>query len=357
MTRFAYVGTYTSTKRDEPHRKEGIFVYHVHPATGQLTLSSTAESGMNPSFLTIHPNRRNLFCANELTQGEVSSFAIQPVDGSLKRLNSQATDGMHPCFVSVDPSGKWLLTANYSSGSLAVFPILEGGALGPMSDAVQHKGALGPNKGRQERAHAHSVAFDPSGSFVLAADLGLDQVFVYRFDSEKGRLTPHGEGITANPGAGPRHFTFHAKGRFLYIANELDSTVTAFGWDAGQGSAETMHTLSTLPADFSGMSTVADIHLDGSGKYLLVSNRGHQSLAIFRVDAEQGTLVSQGWMSSGGNCPRNFGFDPSGVNLFAANQESDNVVFFRFDAQTGTAPAAGQAVRVPAPVCITFLDL
>jgi 6-phosphogluconolactonase len=357
MTRFAYVGTYTSTKKDEPHREEGIFVYHVNPASGRLTFSSKAESGMNPSFLAVHPSRRYLYAANELGQGEASSFTIDPINGALRRMNSQPTGGMHPCYISIDPTGKFALAANYSSGHLSVFPILADGQLAAMSDTVLHQGILGPNKGRQERAHAHSINFDPSGSYVLAADLGLDKVFVYRLDGETGRLLAHQPGIPADPGSGPRHFTFHPNGRFLYVANELNSTVTVYEWNPGTGTAEKVHSENTLPEGFEGRNIVADIHFDNSGRYLLVSNRGHQSLAVFEVEPESGSLVSLGYVATGGDWPRNFGFDPSGANLYAANQESDNVVGFRFDRETGSAAPTGLVVTVPAPVCIIFLDL
>ncbi len=356
MTRFAYVGTYTSTEKDQPHRKEGIYVFHVNPADGKLTLSSTAESGRNPSFLAIHPSRKYLYSVNELMEGEVSSFVIEDVHGTLTRMNSQPTHGAHPCYISVAPTGKWVMTSNYSSGSVAVYPVLEDGQLGAPSDFVEHSGKLGPNAQRQERAHAHSIDFDPSGQFVLAADLGLDKVIVYRLDEATGKLMAHGTGIPTEPGAGPRHFTFHPNGRFLYVANELNCTVAAYEWDARTGTADPVQTVNTLPAGFDQFNLVADIHFDGSGRYLLVSNRGHNSLAIYEVEPDGGGMVALGHVLSGGNWPRNFGFEPSGANLYAANEISGDLAAFRFDRESG-AVTAGAVYKVPAPVCVKFLDL
>ncbi len=356
MTRFAYVGTYTSTDKSQPHRKEGIYVFHVNPADGKLTLSSTAESGPNPSFLTIHPSRKFLYAVNELVEGQVSSFAIDQVHGTLTRLNAQSTEGMHPCYVSVDPKGKWVLISNYSSGSVAVYPVEMDGRLGPKSDFVQHEGALGPQKDRQERAHAHSIDFDPSGQYVLAADLGLDKVFVYRLNGQTGKLTAHGAGIPCAPGAGPRHFTFHPNGRFLYVANELNATVAVYEWDARTGTADPVQTIGTLPESFDSYNLVADIHFDGSGRYLLVSNRGHQSLVIYEAEPDSGSLVRLGYSPCGGDWPRNFGFDPSGANLYVLNQNSGDLAAFRFDRESGQAHT-GAVYPIPSPMCIKFLDL
>ena len=238
---------------------------------------------------------------------------------------------------------------------MAVYPVLEDGQLGAPSDFVEHSGKLGSNTKRQERAHAHSIDFDPSGQFVLAADLGLDKVLVYRLD-ETGKLVAHGAGISTEPGAGPRHFIFHPNGRFLYVANELNCTVAAYEWDARTGTADPVQTLSTLPAGFDEYNLVADIHFDGSGRYLLVSNRGHNSLAIYEVEPDGGGMVALGHVPSGGKWPRNFGFEPSGANLYAANEISGDLAAFRFDRESG-AVKAGAVYKVPAPVCVKFLDL
>ena len=345
---FAYVGTYT------PSGSAGIYAYQVDAATEQLTQTSTAKSN-NPSFLAFHPNKRVLYAVSEEGElkGIISAFAIDPNTGALSFLNQQPTNGSAPCHVVVDASGQSVITANYSSGSLCVFPIAADGTLSPMSDFVQHSGS-GPDKARQEGPHAHSVNLSPDNRFVFACDLGLDRVFIYALDAEKGKLTLHGEARTA-PGAGPRHFAFHPNGKFAYAINELDSTVTAFRYDTAAGSLSEIQAISTLPEGFSGTSYCADIHVHASGKYVLGSNRGHDSLAIFAVDEATGQLTSLGQTSTGGGWPRNFAIAPSGKHVFVANQYTDNVVQFAFDAATGQLTPTGHVISVPTPVCIKFL--
>ncbi len=235
MKNFVYFGTYTGTSPKEPHRKEGIYVYEYGPGQGTLTFASAAQNVQNPSFLGIHPSRPFLFAVNELNHGQASAFSVDPASGALTYLNSQPTDGSAPCYVSFDPEGNWLLVSNYGNGTLAVFPILPNGELGPHTDYVVHKGT-GSDKGRQENAHAHSLRFDPSGRFVLAADLGIDQVLVYKLDRERGKLTPHQPAYLELPvGSGPRHLAFHPNGQVVYVANELNSTITTCSWDALNG--------------------------------------------------------------------------------------------------------------------------
>jgi len=356
MSYYVYVGTYTQTRRGEGHRPEGIYQYRFEPRDGSLNLLGAASGTLNPSFLAVHPSRRTLYAVNELGEGTVSAFAIQAGSGELRFLNSQPTEGAAPCYVSCDPTGKWLMVANYSSGNLAVYPLGQDGSLGSMSDTVPHGGLLGPVDSRQERAHAHSIRFDPSGKFVLAADLGLDRVFVYRLDSQKGKLVlndpPAG---VFTPGAGPRHFDFDAGGRTAYIANELDSTVVACTWDSQAGSLTPIQTLSTLPSGFKGENSVADIHLLPDGTFLYVSNRGHDSLAVFAVDRHSGLLAARGHVSTDGKSPRNFAIDPSGRYVYAANQLSDNLVIFKLIAEDGSLVPTGQEVAVPSPVCVLFV--
>jgi 6-phosphogluconolactonase len=349
-----FVGTYTRWNPNEEHRKEGIFVYQIDTETGKCSRLSAAESGPNPSFLALHPNKRFLYSVNEQPQGGVSAFAIGPESGGLTRLNGQPTNGADPCYLSIDPAGHWLLTANYSGGSLAVHPILPDGQLGPLAEHIQHVGS-GPNHERQEKAHAHSIRFDPSGRFILAADLGLDQVLIYRMDPQAGKLTLHNQ-VAMEPGAGPRHFDFHANGRFLYVVNELANSIVACIWDAQTGTITPFQSLPTLPADFSGESTVADVHIHPNGNYVYVSNRGHNSLAAYAIDPAIGSLTHVGQISTGGEWPRNFAFDPSGRFLLAANQFSDNVVSFSVDAENGLLTPTGDEAAVPYPVCVRFLE-
>jgi 6-phosphogluconolactonase len=346
MKNFVYFGTYTATSPKEPHRKEGIYVYEYDPVNGFLTFSSAVQDVQNPSFLGIHPSRRFLYAVNELHHGQASAFAVDPTSGVLTYLNSQPTDGSAPCYVSFDPEGKWLLVPNYGNGTLAVFPILPSGELGPHSDYVVHKGS------GQENAHAHSVLFDPSGRFVLAADLGIDQVLVYTLDRERGKLKPHQPTFLKMPaGAGPRHMAFHPNGKVLYIANELNSTVTTCSWDAVQGKLEAVQTFSTLPADFQQWNSVADIHITAEGRFLYVSNRGHHSLAIFQA-APDGTLTPVGHAPSGGEWPRNFALLPPGDRILVANEHTDNAVTYRIDSASGKLIPTGSQYRVPRPVCV-----
>jgi len=358
-----YVGTYTFTEERGQHRVEGIFVYRFDRATGALTLLSTTKGVINPSFLAVDPRRRYLFAVNEVSEfagrpgGGVSAFAIDPQTGALAALNQQPTFGADPCYVCVDQGGKWLLAANYSGGSVAVFPIGEDGHLGPATELQQHRGS-GEDPHRQEAAHAHSVIIDPSNRYALVADLGLDRIMLYELDSEKGKLKPYETPwVSVRPGAGPRHMAFHPGGRYLYLANELNSTVTAFTYDASSGRLQEIHSLSLLPDDFNGRSYSADIHVTPSGSYLYASNRGHDSLAIFAIDQDTGRLTALGHASTLGHTPRNFAIDPAGAYLLAANQDSDTVVTFRIDPRTGQLTLVGPVATVPSPVCVLFVEL
>ena len=355
MSRYVYVGTYTASKPGVEHRKDGIYTYWFDQSTGKLEFASAAESGDNPSFLAFSPDRRFLFSVNEKQDGGVSAFSIDQMSGALTRLNGQPTNGADPCYLAVDPAGRWLLTSNYSGGSLTVHPIQADGRLGPIADFVQHEGT-GPNTARQEKAHAHSIRFDPNGKFVLAADLGMDLVLVYRLDAMTGKLSLHSQ-TAFDPGLGPRHFDFHPNGRWLYLAGELGSRVVACAWDAETGILAPYQNLSTLPADYKGENIVADIHVHPNGRYVYVSNRGHHSLAIFAIDAMTGKLDPLGHEATRGEWPRNFAIDPNGRFLLAANQITDTVVSFRLDAETGKLTFTGDEYVIPSPVCVRFLDL
>lgn len=354
MSTYLYVGTYTSSKPGEEHREAGILRYAVE-ADGVLRYIAAETSGHNPSFLTVHPSKQFLFSVNELREGEVSAFSIDPKTGGLTRLNHQPTDGWAPCYLSTDPAGRWLLSANYFNGSFAVHPIQADGRLGPMADHIQHEGK-GPNQSRQERAHAHSIAFVPGGNFVFCCDLGIDEVRVYRLDNITGKLTLHSQAHAA-PGAGPRHFAFHPTLPYVYIANELGNTVTQAAWDAKAGTVTLMNSWSTLPEGYAEETTVADIHFHPSGRYLYVSNRGHNSLAMYRVDSETGELTLLGFQETRGAIPRNFAISPDGKFLYAANQATDNIVCFRLDENSGLLSATGAEYAAPSPVCLQFLSL
>jgi 6-phosphogluconolactonase len=353
---WVFLGTYTSGK------SEGIYRAQLDLKSGALTQPDLAAEVENPSFLALHPSGRFLYAAGELSNfegkpgGAVSAFSLDGKSGKLELLNQQSSRGAGPCHLVVDPSGRNVLVANYGGGSVAVLPIEPNGRLQPASSFVQHEGKS-VNPRRQEAPHAHSINLDPAGKFAVVADLGLDQVLVYRFDPEQGRLTANDPPHTAvAAGAGPRHFAFHPSGRFAYVINEMQSSVTAFDYDAKQGRLIQSQTVSTLPAAHQGNST-AEVQVHPSGKFLYGSNRGHNSLAIFGIDQGTGRLTPAGHQETGGNTPRNFGVEPTGSFVLAANQASDSVVVFRVDQQTGKLTPTGHSIEVPTPVCVKFLPI
>lgn len=344
-----YVGTYT-----RPQKSKGIYAWRFQPATGKLTPVGLAAETASPSFLAVHPNQHVLYAVNELREGAISAFAIDPPTGKLTFLNKVSAKGDGPCHISVDRSGKWVYAANYGSGSVAAFPVHEDGSLGDSSAFVQHTGSS-VNPGRQKGPHAHSVVVAPDNRFVFAADLGLDQVFGYRIDTNRGGMATDEPTVTkVAPGSGPRHVAFRPDGRFLYVLNEMLSTVVAFRYDAPRGATEDLQTLSTLPADFKGNNSGAEIAAHRSGNYLYTSNRGHDSIAMFRVDLTSGKLSALGHASTRGKTPRSFGIDPTGTWLFAANQDSDNIAMFRIDLKTGNLNPVGDMIEAFAPVCVVF---
>ena len=350
-----YVGTYT-----EGGRREGIYLLHMDRHSGKLQQVGSVDAGANPSFLAIHPNGRVLYAVNELEQyngrptGAVSAFAIAGDTGGLTRRSEQLSEGGAPCFVSVDRRGRVVLVANYVGGSVAVLPIKAYGALAPASQVVQHKGS-GPNAERQDAPHAHCIAPDPSNRFVLAADLGADRVFVYRLDLES-RSLHHVDGGDAimRSGAGPRHIAFHPKLPLVFVANELDSTVATLRFDAKRGALSPVDTKSTLPVGWTGTNYPADIHVAPSGRTLYVSNRGHNSIAVFSVADSTGALALEQVISTDGDWPRNFSLDPTGRWLLVANQRSDSIVVFGRDDKSGRLTPTQQRIAVPRPVCLRF---
>jgi 6-phosphogluconolactonase len=350
-----YVGTYT---RGE---SRGIYLLELSLPRGELVDRGLAAEIENPSFLAIHPNRRWLYAVGETSTfrgaagGAVSALEIDAGTGKLALLNQQSSLGGAPCHIVVDPAGRHVLVANYTGGSVVALPIGDDGRLGEATAFVQHRGAsVDPQ--RQRGPHAHSINLDAAGRFAVAADLGLDQLLVYRFDAQRGTLQPNDPPFaTVAPGSGPRHFAFHPSGRYAYAINEMASTITAFSYDAQRGTLKELHTISTLPEGFSGRNTTAEVQVHPSGRFVYGSNRGHNSLAIFRVDEATGRLTAAGHQPSGGSTPRNFGIDPTGQYLLAANQESHNVVLFRIDPQSGALEPTGQQVKVPLPVCVKFV--
>jgi 6-phosphogluconolactonase len=287
--------------------------------------------------------------------GIVSAFSIDAKTGGLTLLNQQSSEGPGPCFVSVDPTGRSVLVANYGGGSVASLPIEPNGRLLPASSFIQHRGAVADRR-RQGGPHGHSVNLDAANRFAVVADLGLDKVFVYRFDPEHGKLIANEpDSARVAPRSGPRHFAFHPGGRFGYVINEIANTVIAFAYDADKGILTEIQTISTLPDDFEGRSNTAEVQVHPSGKFLYGSNRGHNSIAIFAIDPTTGKLTTVGFEPTQGKNPRNFALDPAGNFLFAENQESDSIVTFKIDQQTGALKSTGQFVTVAKPVCIRMI--
>ena len=355
-----YVGTYTRP----PSR--GIYCCRFGPGTGRLAQVALAAETDDPSFLAVHPSQRFLYAANETSNyhsesnykdrsgGSISAFAIDSATGRLKLLNQVSSKGAGPCHVTVDKSGKWIFTANYDGGSVAAFPIHPDGSLGEASTLVQHKGSS-VDRDRQSGPHAHSVTPAPDNRFLLVADLGLDRVFSYPMDSATlGFARDNPQSTAMAPGSGPRHIAFTPDGRTMYVINEMLSTVTAFSYDATSARLRELQTLSTLPAGFAGPNSTSEIAVHPSGRYLYGSNRGHDSIAIFKIDQAKGSLTAAGHSSTLGHTPRSFAIDPTGQYLVAANQESGSVVVFKIDSSTGGLTPTGTRVEVPFPVCVVF---
>jgi 6-phosphogluconolactonase len=352
-----YVGTYT----EEGSKSKGIYAYRYDAKTAQIAPLGVAAETVNPSWVTLHPNGRFLYAVNELrnyqgpNSGGVSAFAVDRSSGMLRFLNEVPTRGADPCYVTVDKTGKYVLVANYTGGSIAVFPVLADGKLGEATAFVQHSGR-GTNPARQEGPHAHSIDLSPDNRFALVDDLGLDELLVYKFDSSRGTLTPNDPAFAkVDAGAGPRHYALHPNGKFAYVVDEMGSSVMAFSADLSAGTFHSLQNISTLPKGFGGENDDAEIRVHPSGKFLYASNRGHDSIAVFAIDPVKGTLTPIEYTSSQGNTPRSFEIDPTGTLLLAANQKSDNIVVFRIDPGSGKLTATGQVIDVPSPVCVKFL--
>ena len=348
-----YVGTYTSG------RSEGIYICSFNPVTGEIKEVGTVKGVANPSFLAIDRQRQYLYAVNEVEDfggkpsGAVSAFRIGAKTGMLTFINQQPSMGGAPCYLIVDNSRRFVLLANYSGGNVAVVPV-HNGTLGTPVDVVQHQGhSTGAEP--QKVPHAHSIVLDKANRYVFAADLGLDRIMIYKFDSRQGKLKANDQPwAQLKSGAGPRHFTFHPSERWAYVINELDSTITAFAYDKARGRLNEVQTIDTLPSGFKDKNSCADIHISPSGKFLYGSNRGHNSIVVFAIDPLTGKLTVVEHVSTGGKTPRNFALDPSGGFLLAANQNSDNIVSFRIDPKRGTLAPTGHVANIPTPVCLRF---
>jgi 6-phosphogluconolactonase len=352
-----YIGTYTGAQ------SKGIYRARLNAVTGTLTAPVLAAELVHPAFLALHPTGRFLYAINEVGDfrgqkaGAVSAFQIDRASGDLVLLNQVSSIGAGPCHLVVDHTGCSVLVANYGGGSVTALPISSDGRLGAASAFIQHHGSS-VNPRRQEAPHAHCVNLDAANRFLFVADLGLDKVMIYKFDPAKGTLSPNDPAFaTVQPGAGPRHMAFHPNGRYAYVINELNSTLTAFAYDAARGVLRELQTVSTLPSQAAGPNTTAEVAVHPSGKFLYGSNRGHDSIGVFAIDSAHGTLTCIQHQPTGGRTPRNFGLDPTGRWLLAGNQDTHSLVAFAVAPQTGRLTPTGQAREIGAPVCVLFLPV
>ena len=362
----AFVGTYTNKTESK-----GIYAYDFDSATGKLTAMGLAIESADPSYLVIHPSGKFAYTANESgKQSFISAFSIDPKSAKLTLLNKLPALGEDPCYLSFDKTGKFLFVANYTSGNVVVFPILPDGKLGEHTALLTDAGTLGPNKKRQDGPHAHWIEPTTYNRSVFVADLGLDRILFYDFDSSKGTLALHDETVSAHRpfaqnslelelGTGPRHAAtakHHDSRQFIYVLGELDSTVTVFA-NSKEGIFGPIQKISTLPAGYSGRNDAAEIILHPNGKWLFASNRGHDSIAVFSVDPAKGTLTPTGDFPTGGKEPRHFALDPTGQFLLAENQLSNSIMVFRINPATGALTQVSQTDGIPSPVCLVFLPI
>jgi len=354
--RLVFIGTYST------RGSRGIYRAEFDLATGHLGNLHPAFSLPNASYQAIHPNGHRLYSVCEeradgrRRNGSVYALAVEPEDGSLRLLNQRLSLGDGPCHVCLPAGGQQLLVSNYASGSVAVFAIAPDGALGEPTAFIQHHGGSGAVPDRQAGPHAHSMALSPDNRFVFAADLGQDRIRVNRFDAATGTLQrADPPEVVCAPGSGPRHMAFHPDGKHLFLVHELNNTVTAFDYAPGSGTLTARQTASILPADWRGISSAADIQVSPDGRFLYASNRGHDSLAVFAIDCDQGALEAREFVPVRGRWPRQFRLTPDGRFLLAANQESDTITVFAIDPTGGGLSPVGDPFPVPAPVCLTFL--
>ncbi|MFO0841693.1 MAG: lactonase family protein [Gemmataceae bacterium] len=356
-----YVGTYTG-KSSSGHRSEGIYRMDLDLATGQLSEPTLAGKAVNPSFLAIHPTGKYLYACGEVATfagkkgvGSISAFAIDD-KGDLVPLNQQSSEGAGPCHVVLDTAGRYAFCANSGGGSAAALPIGPDGKLGKATGFVQHRGSS-VNKARQAGPHAHSINLDAANKYAFVADLGLDKVLIYKFDGDKGTLTPNDPAdVRLAPGAGPRHFAFHPNGKNAYVINEMDMTVSAMAYDPATGKLEVIQTVPTKDRVEKGDST-AEVVVHPSGKFVYGSNRGDNRIAVFRCDPATGKLTPAGHQGQGVKTPRNFALDPTGAYCLVANQDGDSVVVFKVNPETGALEPTDHKAQVASPVCVRMMSV
>ncbi len=353
---FIYVGTFSE------RGSLGIYVFQFNHADGTLTAIQTAPGKKSPSFLAIHPSGKYLYAVQRegidpsKDWGSVASYKIEPNNGKLVFMNEQPSYGEDPCHVSVNPAGNLIFVSNYNGGNLAVYPIVPDGKIGKSTDLIQHEGSS-VNQNRQEKAHVHSAIPSADGKFLYVSDLGTDQIFIYSIQNS-GKLLPASTPfVKVKPGSGPRHLEFSPDNNFAISSEELTSTVSMYSCDHSTGALTFIQRYSSIPADFKGTNTGADVHFDPSEKFAYASNRGNNTLAIYHFNKEDGTLSDMRNASVVGDWPRNFFMDPEGQYIFVANRNSDNVIVFKRDPETGGIMFHGVEAHVPGAVCIKMLQV
>ena len=345
-----YIGSFTGGKG------EGISIYRLDASSGALELVGNAGQGLSSAWMAVHPGQRFFYAIDEVGEfsgepgGAVCAFSLDSSTGGLTYLNRQPSNGAGPCYLSTDATGRLLFVGNYWTGSLSVFPIEEDGRLGDATDFIQHEGSS-VNPVRQDGPHVHSVVPDAANRYVFVQDLGLDRIMHYRLDVGTGKLTPHSPPwVQTRPGIGPRHFVFHPSGKYAYVTNELESSFTAYEYHPTVGTLTVMQTASMLPEGFEGSNSCADLQVSPDGRFLYGSNRGHDSIVAFAIDADTGRLSYVDHESTQGKTPRAFAIDPTSTYLIVANEASDTVVSFRIDKTTGRLTPTGHTIEVPRPV-------
>jgi len=361
-----YVGTYSSPAGPEGSHGngEGIYLFEMDPATGALNRRDLFNNDSNPSWLALDRTGTHLYSANEIDAGTVSAYAVERATGRLTFLNTVSSEAAGPTHLDIHPGGKHVFVANYFGGTSTVLPILDGGKLGKATDIQHHKGKVGPVHAAtgpggsfaisgHEKPHSHMIHSDPSGNYVLAADLALDLIFIWKFDAHSGKLLPHSQ-VSVPPGDGPRHFVFHPNGRWMYSIQEEASTMVVYDYDAAAGHLTPKQTLSTLPKGYGGTNFTSEVRISADGKFVYGANRLHDSIAWFAVGPDgKLTLTGEEWTR--GDYPRSFTIDPSGSYLYSCNQRSDHITTFRINKQTGALSFTGQYTPVGTPSIIVFL--
>ncbi|MHC4042196.1 lactonase family protein [Bradyrhizobium sp. 23AC] len=348
---YVYVGARTTKERNA--RGDGLNVYHMDNASGAWTHLQLLGDLVNPSFLAFDRAQRFLYTVHG-DLSDITAMRIEAGSGRLEVINRQSTEGKNPVHLAIDPSNRFIVVANHITSTLALLPRQDDGSLGAVIDLVKLEGKIGPHRVEQPFAKPHQVEFDPSGAFIVVPDKGLDLVFTYRIDAEKGKLVLAAKPVQAREGAGPRHVAFHPGGRFAYVVNELDSTVTAYHFDTANGALQPLQVVSAVPDTFTGNSRAAEIAVSADGRFVYASNRGNDSIGAFAIEAATGRLSPICWTATGGKTPRFFALAASDRFLYAANEDSDTIKLFKRDPASGALAATNQTVKVGSPVCALF---